>query len=402
MIEYLILADLESTQHGYAVRRGRAVATVLTLAMPLLAGDDLSKRMRAVALEREKIRQRERERLARGEKVALRRSPKQYMQTIVNELNLGKWVGQEEARALLVQAGHRGQAPYITFLFFRLLSPIQMLAGSAFYIFFVTELDQPTSIKVGICIVATYLGMYLPILFLKNKIQKRQLTIKRAFPDALDLLLICVESGMSVEAGFRKVAGEIGTQSIPLAEELTLTTAELSYLQDRRQAYENLAKRTNLEGVKSVCMALQQAERYGTPMAQTLRVMAQENRDMRMSEAEKKAAALPPKLTVPMILFFLPVLFIVILSPAAIRSCRQPDELSTFRLSMTALRAPELACGQSDHQGQACALRCADSCFVTVGRSHARMAPIGTMRVRAQSARHCAIVSATLRWPAGP
>ena len=117
----------------------------------------------------------------------------------------------------------------------------------------------------------------------------------------------------------KKVSQEIGSQSITLAEELTLTTAELSYLQDRKVAYENLAKRTDLEGVKSVCVALQQSERYGTPLGQTLRVMAQENRDMRMSEAEKKAAALPPKLTVPMILFFLPVLFIVILGPAAIR-----------------------------------------------------------------------------------
>jgi tight adherence protein C len=133
------------------------------------------------------------------------------------------------------------------------------------------------------------------------------------------LLLICVESGMSIEAAFRKVSQEVGSQSVPLAEEFLLTTAELSYLQDRRQAYENLAKRTDLEGVKAVCVALQQTERYGTPLGQTLRVMAQENRDMRMSEAEKKAAALPPKLTVPMILFFLPVLFIVILGPAAIK-----------------------------------------------------------------------------------
>jgi tight adherence protein C len=124
---------------------------------------------------------------------------------------------------------------------------------------------------------------------------------------------------MSIEMAFRRVSAEVGTQSVALAEELTLTTAELSYLQDRKQAYENLAQRTNLEGVKAVCMALMQAERYGTPMGQTLRVMAQENRDMRMSEAEKKAAALPPKLTVPMILFFLPVLFVVILGPAAIR-----------------------------------------------------------------------------------
>ena len=161
--------------------------------------------------------------------------------------------------------------------------------------------------------------MQLPWLFLKNRITKRQISIRRAFPDALDLLLICVESGMSIEAAFKRVSDEIGSQSIPLAEELTLTTAELSYLQDRRMAYENLAKRTGLEGVRSVCVALQQAERYGTPLGQTLRVLAQENRDMRMAEAEKKAAALPPKLTVPMILFFLPVLFIVILGPAAIK-----------------------------------------------------------------------------------
>jgi tight adherence protein C len=241
------------------------------------------------------------------------------MQTIVERFNLGKHLGQEEARTLLVQAGYRGNAPYITFLFFRLVTPIAALLFSVFYLFVVIQLDQPPMLKVAMCIGATYFGMRLPGIFIKNKIARRQMSIKRAFPDALDLLLICVESGNSIEAAFRRVAQEIGSQSVPLAEEFTLTTAELSYLQERRQAYENLAKRTNLDGVKSVCMALQQAERYGTPLAQTLRVMAQENRDMRMSEAEKKAAALPPKLTVPMILFFLPVLFVVILGPAAIR-----------------------------------------------------------------------------------
>jgi len=296
-----------------------AIATVITFAMPLIATDALSNRMKAVALEREKMRQRERERLARGEKVTLRRSPKQYMQRIVEQFNLNKWLGQEEARALLVQAGYRGQAPYVTFLFFRLVTPIVATAVAAFYVFVVLKLNQPTTIKIGMCIAAAYLGIKLPAIFLKNKITKRQLSIRRAFPDALDLLLICVESGMSIEAGFKKVAAEIGSQSIPLAEELTLTTAELSYLQERKQAYENLARRTNIDGVKSVCMALQQAERYGTPLGQTLRVMAQENRDMRMTEAEKKAAGLPPKLTVPMILFFLPVLFVVILGPAGIR-----------------------------------------------------------------------------------
>jgi tight adherence protein C len=296
-----------------------AIATVITLTMPLLVTDSLTQRMKSVALEREQMRQRERERLSRGDKVVLRRSPKQYMQSIVDQFNLTKWVGQETARAMLVQAGYRGQAPYVTYLFFRMLMPIAMLAFTSVYVFAVLKLDQPPLVKVGICLAATYLGMHVPSLFLKNRIQNRQLSIKRAFPDALDLLLICVESGMSVEAGFKRVASEVGTQSIPLAEELTLTTAELSYLQDRRQAYQNLAMRTNLEGVKSVCMALQQAERYGTPMATTLRVMAQENRDMRMAEAEKKAAGLPPKLTVPMILFFLPVLFVVILGPTYIK-----------------------------------------------------------------------------------
>ena len=296
-----------------------AMATVLTLAMPLLARNDLNKRMSAVSVEREKIRQRERERLARGDKVQLRATPKQYMKRIVEQFNLTKWVGQEEAREKLIQAGYRGQAPYVTYLFFRLVSPLVAFVVSLSYLFFILEMDKPPTVKLGMALFAAYCGMQLPWFFLKNKIQKRQLSIRRAFPDALDLLLICVESGMSIEAAFRKVSQEIGSQSIPLAEELTLTTAELSYLQDRKVAYENLAKRTDLEGVRAVCVALQQSERYGTPLGQTLRVMAQENRDMRMSEAEKKAAALPPKLTVPMILFFLPVLFIVILGPAAIR-----------------------------------------------------------------------------------
>jgi len=297
-----------------------AAATVLTLTMPFVFVDPLDKRMRAVALEREKIRQRERERMAQeSQKVKLRQSPKQYVQRVVDQFNLSKWVGQEEARLKLIQAGYRGQAPYVTYLFVRMMTPVVCFLFSLIYLFVILKFDQPATIKLGICIGAAYVGMQLPLVLLKNKITRRQMSIKRAFPDTLDLLLICVESGMSIEAAFRKVSNEVGTQSVALAEELTLTTAELSYLPDRRQAYENLAKRTDLDGVKSVCMALQQSERYGTPLATMLRVMAQENRDMRMSEAEKKAAGLPPKLTVPMILFFLPVLFVVILGPAVIK-----------------------------------------------------------------------------------
>jgi tight adherence protein C len=296
-----------------------ASATAYTLIIPLFAGEELAKRMKAVASERERIRQRERERLNRTEKVTLRQTPKQLVSRVVEDFNLTKWLAQESARDKLIMAGYRGQAPYITFLFARMMAPIVLFIMSTVYVFLVAHLQKPMAIKIVICVGAAYLGLQAPMLFLKNLISKRQLSIKRAFPDALDLLLICIESGMSIEAAFRRVASEIATQSVALSEEFTLTTAELSYLQDRKVAYENLARRTGLEGVKSVCLALQQSERYGTPLGQSLRVMAQENRDMRMNEAEKKAAALPPKLTVPMILFFLPVLFVVILGPTYIK-----------------------------------------------------------------------------------
>jgi len=296
-----------------------ASATAYTLIMPLFASEGLAKRLKAVASERERLRQRERERLNSSEKVSLRQTPKQVISRVVEDFNLGKWLAQEAALEKLVMAGYRGHAPYVTFLFARAVTPIVMFIGAILYVFVISHMQKSMPIKIAICVGTAYLGLQAPMLFLKNAISKRQLQIKRAFPDALDLLLICIESGMSVEVAFRKVAGEIASQSIALSEEFALTTAELSYLQDRKVAYENLARRTGLEGVKSVCLALMQSERYGTPLGQSLRVMAQENRDMRMTEAEKKAAALPPKLTVPMILFFLPVLFVVILGPTYIK-----------------------------------------------------------------------------------
>ena len=173
--------------------------------------------------------------------------------------------------------------------------------------------------KGGAVIACAYLGIKAPEMFVRNRISKRQSSIGRAFPDAMDLLLICVESGMSIEQSFRKVGQEIGLQSIPLAEELTLTTAELSYLPERRTAYEHLAQRTGIESVKQIVTVLIQAERYGTPLGHALRVLGAESREMRLLKAEQKAAALPPKLTVPMIIFFLPVLFAVILTPAVIQ-----------------------------------------------------------------------------------
>lgn len=319
MVEFLVTKLHDAHFMTMLLAAIAASATVYTLVMPLFAGEGLAKRMKAVASERERIRQRERDRLNKSEKVSLRQTPKQIVSKVVEDFNLTKWLAQEAARDKLIMAGYRGQAPYITFLFARMVAPLVLFIGAILYVFVIAHMEKPMPIKIGICVGAAYLGLQAPMLFLRNAISKRQLSIKRAFPDALDLLLICIESGMSVEMAFRKVATEIVGQSIALSEEFTLTTAELSYLQDRKVAYENLARRTGLEGVKSVCLALQQAERYGTPLGHSLRVMAQENRDMRMNEAEKKAAALPPKLTVPMILFFLPVLFVVILGPTGIK-----------------------------------------------------------------------------------
>jgi tight adherence protein C len=298
-----------------------AAATVLTVALPYLETDKLRSRMRAVSTERETIRARERERMKEQQKKgSLRQAEAQSLvKTLVNNLNLRQWLGTTTSKTLLLMAGYRQQSAEMTFLIARLVSPIGMMLLSIFYVFSLWENDYSTPTRICLVLAATYFGIKLPEIMLKNQISKRQMSIGRAFPDALDLLLICVESGMSIEQSFRKVASEIGATSVPLAEELALTTAELSYLQDRRSAYDNLAMRTGLDAVKSVATAMVQAERYGTPVGQALRVLSQEMRDLRMIAAEKKAAALPPQLTVPMIVFFLPVLFVVIGMPAAIQ-----------------------------------------------------------------------------------
>ncbi|WP_378945004.1 type II secretion system F family protein [Mesorhizobium sp. ANAO-SY3R2] len=302
---------------------GIAVFATVFTAMPSLIGNPLKSRMKSVALERDELRAKQRMRLAAESdrrQRGLREQQSVGMRNIVERLDLRRALVDEGTLNKLKVAGFRGQNPLTRFLFFRLVLPLVGLVLAAVYVFVLGGLaEQPFFMKVFACIIGAYVGFYLPVLYVSNRATKRKQSIQTAWPDALDLMLICVESGMSVEAALRKVADEIGSQSVDLAEEFVLTNAELSYLTERRQAYENLAARTGLESVKSVTQALIQAERYGTPVAQALRVLASESRDMRMNAAEKKAAALPPKLTVPMILFFLPVLFAIILGPAGIQ-----------------------------------------------------------------------------------
>ncbi len=300
-------------------------ATIFTVLMPYFGGSQLESRMKTVALERDAIRTRERSKMVseadRKRRGGSLKETKQKpgIRELVERLDLKRVLADENTINNLRMAGFRGQNPLTMFLFLRFVLPFAAFLGAVAYVFwFGAFAEKSTMMKWFICLVIAYAGFYAPNLYVSNRSSKRKLSIQRAWPDALDLMLICVESGMATEGAFRKVSEEIGTQSIELAEELVLTTAELSYLPERRGAYENLSTRTGLDTVRSVMQALIQAERYGTPVATALRVLSQESREHRMNEAEKKAAALPPKLTVPMILFFLPVLFGVILGPAAI------------------------------------------------------------------------------------
>ena len=321
MIEYLT-----TPQSLAAIATMIAVfATILTIAMPMLQKDPLEGRMKSVALEREQLRARERARLMNekkeGRTKVTKKEPGAVMKALVEKLNLRTAFADEKTEEMLIQAGYRGQSPLFIFLALRFGLPFLFMGLAAFYVFIIQGVEEGQGLMAMLkCLMAGFAGFYIPILFLKNRLKSRQLSITQAWPDALDLTLICVESGMTIEVAFRKVAAEIGPQSLALAEELMMTTSELSFLTDRRDAYDNLVKRTGLEGVKNVVMSLIQAEKYGTPLSAALRVLSQKNRDIRMALAEKKAASLPPKLTVPMMICFLPVLFCVILSPALIRA----------------------------------------------------------------------------------
>ena len=300
-------------------------AVVFTFGSSFIVRSEMRDRIKRVALEREKMRAEEMARLRGGAAVTegrgIRRNAetKTYMKNVVERFDLKKAFQDDATVDKLAMAGYRGQGHLTTFLFMRFITPLVVFALVGLYVIILAPGERPLYLNLVYAIGAGLLGVYLPNLMLKNTTSKRQASIKKAWPDCLDLLLLCVEAGMSMEHAFKRVAKEIGAQSVELAEELTLTTAELSFLEDRGRAYDNLGRRTGLDGVKSVMTALIQADRYGTSVGQALRVMAEEGREGRMMDAEKKAASLPPKLTVPLILFFLPVLFIVIMAPAMIK-----------------------------------------------------------------------------------
>ena len=282
--------------------------------------DTLGARMKKVKDEREATRRRERSKLAGNGSPSLRTEPKKIFKDILDRFNLWEEISNTTMVKKLRMAGYRGQGPVVTFVATQVILPAAVFIVAAVFAFLIPkQTDYPFFAKLSAVIAAALIGYYVPGLYIKNQINKRQTAVRRSWPDALDLLLICVESGMGLESALARVADEIAAQCPELAQEFTLMTAELSYLPERSKAYENLAERTGLDPVKALVIALSQSEKYGTSLGQSLRVLAQETRDKRMSAAEKKAHALPPKLTVPMILFFLPVLFAIIMTPALIQ-----------------------------------------------------------------------------------
>ncbi|ADM09153.1 hypothetical protein PB2503_05397 [Parvularcula bermudensis HTCC2503] len=302
--------------------------TIVTLVMPLFADNGLDKRVKKVADYKERLRQQSRAELAGSRKPgSLRNATAGGMgKRLVEQLKLFEIFDAAAARKQLMMAGLRGERPVFTYMLARVITPVAALLVAIFYLYVLEVVEVASFMRLILCIGALALGYYLPNIYVHNLVTKRKQKIQLSFPDSLDLLLICVESGMSIEAALQKVTEEVAASCPELAEEYGLTTAELSYLQDRKVAYHNLGERTGLEGVKSVTTALIQSEVYGTALGASLRVMAAENREIRMQNAEKKAAALPPKLTVPMILFFLPVLFVVILGPGVLKATSTATE----------------------------------------------------------------------------
>ena len=296
-------------------------ASIVGLAFPLLQSDPLASRLKHVTKRREELSKQQKDRLQQTRRQRAN-SRVGFMKMVLNRLKLQSQTTSRALRSKLARAGWRGQVPMITYVFARLTMPLALGLLAALILIGADKPGLTTNVKFLIGFAAAAIGYYVPGIIVANVIQRRQHELTRHFPDALDLMVLCVEAGLSLDAAISRVASDIEEDSPVLAEELGLTAAELALLGDRRAAFENLAERTGLEDFKSFSMALIQAERYGTSLGAILRVLAKENRDARMTRAEEKAGRLPATLTVPMITFFLPVLFVVLIGPAVIQTIR--------------------------------------------------------------------------------
>lgn len=237
---------------------------------------------------------------------------------IVEKLNLMRSNHAERVQLSLARAGWRSRDHIVLYLFAKTIMPFCVGGAAAILLFVIPIVDLEFEIRALIALGLTVAGAYLPDVIIRNAQTKRKLALTHGLPDALDLLVICAEAGLSLDAALKRVSVEMGKATPEMADEFHLTAIELSYIPDRRQALENLNNRTDLAAIRGVVNTLTQTEKYGTPLAQSLRVLATEFRGERMMKAEEKAAKLPATLTIPLILFILPSLFVVLLGPAVL------------------------------------------------------------------------------------
>lgn len=282
----------------------------------MIENDPLPARLKNLTQRKSEIRDAERKK-----KVSRRATTNEanFIRQVVQKLKLEQGRKMNELRLKLARAGYRAHDAAFMYLFLKLVMPIGAAFLSFFFVFVLHAYKGKPIIGLLIVIVCGIFGMVLPDIFLKNQSQKRETVLRKAMPDALDLLVICAEAGLSLDAGLDRVSREIGPSCPELAEEIGLTAVELSFLPDRSKALQNLADRVPLPGVLALTNTLIQTEKYGTPLAQALRVLSAEMREERIMSAEAKAAKLPATLTVPMILFILPPLFVVLIGPAALK-----------------------------------------------------------------------------------
>jgi len=298
-----------------------AVGVFATLALAAVAGDWIVQRRARLRRMRGAVSGRSSRgggagRLSSGEPQAWRQAALQMMRRSTGRFTILKDRQVTETRRLLVSAGYRGRDAIVVYAFFKLVSPFVFLLGAALYVYGANPIGRGALLDAGAVMAAALLGSMLPDLILKNMRDKRLASIRKGLPDALDMLVICAEAGLSTDAALKRVVIESNRRATVLGDELGQTVLELSFMPERRQALENLAERAPLPSVMGFTNTLIQAEKYGTPLARAFKILSQEQRAERMMRAEEKAGRLPATMTVPMMLFILPALFIVLIGPA--------------------------------------------------------------------------------------
>ena len=287
--------------------------SVVAVWLALLRPDPAGARIRALTQRRRELQQQIHAAPSRA-----KRQQDGFMARAVAQLKLAQSTQSEKIRDKLLQAGKRSREAMIVYLFCKPTLPFVFAAVGFAAVYGLGLGDLPASLRPAAVLGTALLGFYAPDIFLGNMAKKRQQAVRKALPDGLDLLVICAEAGLSLDTALNRVAEEIGPSAPELAEELGLTAVELNFLPDRRQALQNLGRRCAMPAMRGVVNTLTQTEKYGTPLSQSLRVLSAEFREQRMLRAEEKAARLPATLTVPMIVFILPTLFVVLAGPAMI------------------------------------------------------------------------------------